>query len=59
MLGLLGINDFWIWLVYLLCLGSALLCVVYGILNWNRGEEPAEPEDAAWAADEKKVEEQL
>jgi hypothetical protein len=41
-----GIQDGWILAAYLLCIGSALLCVVYGIVNWNRGDEagtPAEP----------------
>ena len=32
---MLGIPDPQIWLVYLLCILSAALCVVYGIINWN------------------------
>ncbi len=35
----LGIPDVWIWLAYVLCLGGTLLCVVYGIFNWNRGDD--------------------
>jgi hypothetical protein len=30
-----------------------LACVVYGLLNWNRGDEPAKPEDVRWAQEEK------
>lgn len=35
----MGINDPWIWGVYLLSFLSALLCVAYGLANWNRGQE--------------------
>ncbi|MBP7402394.1 MAG: hypothetical protein KBA30_07245 [Clostridia bacterium] len=33
----LGIPDVWIWSAFLLCIASTVLCVVYGIVNWNRG----------------------
>ncbi|VVB71295.1 Uncharacterised protein [uncultured archaeon] len=58
---MLGIDDPWIWGVYLLCIFSALLCVVYGIINWNRGgeQEPAEiKEEAAWEASEEEMQEE-
>ena len=54
----LGIDDPWIWGVYLLCIISALLCVIYGIVNWNReGElETSEiKEEAAWEAGEEEM----
>lgn len=54
-----GIEDTWVALAYLACLGSTLLCVVYGVLNWNRGEEIVDVADSAWAAEEDKVEEKL
>ena len=40
----LGINDPWIWSIYILIILSALLCVVYGAINWNKGDDD---EDAA------------
>lgn len=40
----LGIADPWIWGSYILCILATLLCVVYGILNWNKGDE----EETAW-----------
>jgi len=49
----LGIDDGWVVLVYLLCIGSALLCVVYGLITWNKGEEPVTQEDVEWAREEK------
>lgn len=36
---MLGLSDPWIWSIYLLCILSSALCVVYGLLNWNRGAE--------------------
>jgi len=54
----LGIDDPWIWGVYLLCIISALLCVVYGIVNWNREvelEASEIEEEAAWEANEEEM----
>ncbi len=34
---LLGFADFSITLVYVLCIASALVCVIYGVVNWNKG----------------------
>jgi hypothetical protein len=34
---MLGIPDFWISIVYVLCVLSAVLCVAYGLYNWNKG----------------------
>ncbi|MDX9979614.1 MAG: hypothetical protein RBU25_06130 [Lentisphaeria bacterium] len=50
---MLGIDDPLIWSAYLLCLLSTLLCVVYGAVNWNKGDEPVQPEDIEWAKEEK------
>jgi hypothetical protein len=56
---MLGIEDKWVALAYLLCIGSMLLCVLYGWRNWNRGEEEIKQEDIHWAAEEDKAEEKL
>ena len=59
-LSMLGIEDPWIWGVYILCIISALLCVIYGIINWNRGgEEEAQEiiEETAWEMKEEEMEE--
>ena len=50
---LLGIQDPSVFWAYLLCILSTLLCVVYGLISWNKGEEPVKPEDVAWAKEEK------
>jgi hypothetical protein len=34
----LGMPDPWIWGAYVLLIVSTLLCVVYGIINWNKSE---------------------
>jgi hypothetical protein len=48
---MLGFADGTITLVFLLCIGSVLLCTAYGLVNWHRGAE-AEPaqirEEADW-----------
>ncbi len=55
-----GFEDFWIWLPYLLCILSALLCVVYGAATWNRdGEDTPSAEDVEWAKEEDKIDEEL
>lgn len=57
---MLGIEDFWIWSAYVLCILATLLCVVYGALNWNKGgDETPTPEDKAWEEEEHEVEEAL
>lgn len=55
---ILGLG-FWVGVAYLLCIASALLCVVYGIINWNKGDEPTKSEDVEWAKVEEKAEEVL
>ena len=55
-----GLQDNWVFLAYLLSILSSLLCVIYGIVNWNKGDEPVQPEDVKWAKEEKEeVEESL
>lgn len=54
-----GIEDKYVALVYALCIASSLLCVVYGVINWNRGREELREEDVRWAKKEKQVEDQL
>ena len=56
---MLGIESTGVLVAYLLCIASSILCVVYGLLNWNKGEEEVEPDDVRWAAEERKVEEEL
>ena len=46
-----GFGDVWVFLGYLLTIGSMLLCVVYGIRNWNKNRENIQEEireEAAW-----------
>ncbi len=33
----LGISDPWIWGVLILIIIFTLICVIYGIVNWNNG----------------------
>jgi hypothetical protein len=57
---MLGIESPSVWLAYVLSIAGAVLCVGYGIVNWNKGEEPVKKEDVDWAKEEKtEVEESL
>lgn len=56
----LGINDPWVLSAYIGCILVMLLCVVYGILNWNKGDEDEEiqvKEEMEWHKKEKEMEE--
>ena len=54
-----AIQDNFVALAYLLCLISALICIIYGALNWNKGKEDLSKQDIDWAKEEKQVEEEL
>lgn len=60
---MLGLGDFSVFAAYILCILSAVLCVIYGVVNWNRGDEEISTEKAAeearWDAEEKKIEDEL
>lgn len=34
-----GLHDPSIWLAYLFCAVGALICVVYGVVNWNKSDD--------------------
>jgi len=55
----LGIADFWVFLAYALCICSAVLCVVYGLLRWNKDGGEVTPEDVKWAKEEDVISEDL
>jgi len=56
---MLGIEDKGVLTAYLLCIASTVLCVIYGLLSWNKGEEAIQPDDVKWAAEEQKVDKEL
>jgi hypothetical protein len=59
---MLGLGDFWVSSAFLLCILSSLLCIIYGAMNWNKGDEPSKQEieeEKKWDEEEKKIEENL
>ena len=57
---MLGISDPWIWGVYVLSFLSTVLCVVYGLINWNTGGEKESEEiqeELKWEEEEEHMEE--
>jgi len=41
---MLGFGDIWVFLGYLLTIGAMVLCVIYGIRNWNKNKEHIQEE---------------
>jgi len=58
---MLGIEDPWVVTAFILCMISALLCLVWGIVKWNLDdpEDESEEEIKQWAKEEDRVEEEL
>ena len=58
---MLGIEDLWVSIAYILCIVSALLCLVWGIIKWNKDDPESEPEEEIrqWAEEEDRVEKEL
>jgi len=58
---MLGLGDGWIFSAYLLCIASALLCIVYGVIMWNNGgsEDRETPEQLHWEEKEIEIEKPL
>ena len=59
---MLGLKDFWVSLGFLLTILSSILCIIYGIINWNRGYiiKPYDlKEEKKWAKEEAKIEKML
>ena len=51
----LGIESTAVWLAYLLCLMTALLCVIWGVITWNRGTKEVKEEERIWLEEEKEI----
>jgi hypothetical protein len=56
---MLGLQDKWVVLVYILCVASTLLCLIYGFFAWNKGDDSVKAEDVKWVKEEEKVEEDI
>ncbi len=59
---MLGFDDFSVFLAWFLMVLSTLGCLVYGIINWNKGEEVSEleaKEEQQWDAEEEHIQKEL
>ncbi len=56
---MLGIDDGWVGLAYVLCLASTALCVIYAWVNWNRGDDAFREQDKQWETEEAHVQENV
>jgi hypothetical protein len=48
----LGIEDKFVALAYVLCVAASVLCIVYGLMRWNKEDEPTEEADQRWVEHE-------
>lgn len=46
-------------IAYLLCICCTLVCVVYGAINWNKGDHEIDEQDRRWAAEEDIIEDEF
>ena len=56
---MLGFGDFSIFAAYWLCILSAIACVIYGVINWNKGGDTVDEADKTWDETEKNMAEKL
>jgi hypothetical protein len=59
---MLGLQGFWVPLGYILTILSAILCVVYGIVMWNKEgaiDKKEMAEEKKWQKDEVELETKL
>lgn len=59
---MLGLQDNSIFAAYMLSILSALGCIVYGLLNWNKGDNNEATqifEEKQWESEENKINETL
>ncbi|MHB8129955.1 MAG: symporter small accessory protein [Mobilitalea sp.] len=59
---MLGLQDLNIFIVFSLCILCSIFCVVYGCLNWNKGQEKESDEmiaELTWEEKEDKINELL
>ena len=54
-----GIADPWIVAAYFLCILSSLLCIGYGLKNWNSDSETTTDDKSRWAREEDEIDESL
>jgi hypothetical protein len=52
---MLGIEDGYVALAYVLCIASTLMCVVYGIVMWNKGDERTAADETKGKPEKKAV----
>ncbi len=55
-----GFGDGWVFAGYFLTLASVALCVIYGILNWNKPKEDLSREireEAEWEQNDPEINE--
>ena len=56
---MLGFGDVWVFLAFILCILSMIICVIYGAVNWNEDIVHDEVDTEKWMKEEIEIEKSL
>lgn len=56
---MLGLGDVWVFMAFILCILSMILCVVYGAIYWNEEIVHDEHDAEKWMKEEIEIEKSL
>lgn len=54
-----GIDSVGVGMAFGLTILSTILCVIYGVINWNKGSDEVDQSDIKWSSEEERIEEKL
>lgn len=56
---MLGFGDGWVAAAYFFSILSAVLCIIYGIIYWNKEADDTDAETKQWMKEEIEIEKNL
>lgn len=59
---MLGFSSISIFLAYFLTVVASLTCIIYGVINWNKGGDPDDKEiqqEKQWLEEEKELDSEM
>ena len=57
---ILGIPDLWVSMSIILSVLATIICVLYGILGWNRGDDTESSDEIKkWVSDNDEIEDEF
>ena len=57
---ILGIPDLWVSMSIVLSVIAAIICAIYGIIGWNKGDDSESSEEIKkWVSDNDEIEDEF